>query len=165
MNLRQRLQISLKDEEYRNAYADEQLNLHIGTQIKVVREQQGMTQSELAQKLGTKQAGISRLESANYDGWTIGILRKLAKAFDLRLCVSFEEFGSLWKEVEEFRRETLQRRKFSADPEFSKALNPAFAQQPTRLYSVAGNETSLRLPAYGHINSLNPERASYAYHG
>ena len=118
MTLRQQLQNSLQDEEYRHAYADEHLNLSIGTQIKVVREQQGMTQEELAARIGTKQAGVSRLESANYVGWSIAGLRRLARAFDLRLRVSLEEFGTLWREVETFSRESLQRRTFHHDPEF-----------------------------------------------
>jgi transcriptional regulator with XRE-family HTH domain len=118
MDLRQRLQTDLNDGEYRHAYADEHLNLSIGTQIKVVREERGMTQAELADKIGTKQTGISRLESANYAGWSIAVLRRVAKAFDLRLHVSFEEFGSLWSEVEGFSRLSLRRRKFSDDPEF-----------------------------------------------
>jgi transcriptional regulator with XRE-family HTH domain len=119
MDLRQRLRIDLRDEEYRHAYADEQLNLSIGTQIKVIREAQDMKQVELAHKVGTQQAGISRLESANYSGWSIAVLRRLAKAFDLRLRVSFEEFGTLWNEVENFNRGSLERRQFRDDPEFS----------------------------------------------
>jgi transcriptional regulator with XRE-family HTH domain len=118
MTLRQQLRVSLQDSEYRHAYADEQLNLSIGTQIKVLREQQEMTQEQLAAKIGTKQAGISRLESANYAGWSIAALRRVAQALDLRLRVSFEEFGTLWKEVASFGRQSLQRRPFSKDPEF-----------------------------------------------
>jgi ribosome-binding protein aMBF1 (putative translation factor) len=82
MTLRQQLRVSLQDSEYRHAYADEQLNLSIGTQIKVLREQQEMTQEQLAAKIGTKQAGISRLESANYAGWSIAALRRVAQALD-----------------------------------------------------------------------------------
>lgn len=118
MTLREQLRVSLQDSEYRHAYADEQLNLSIGTQIKVLREQQEMTQEQLAAKIGTKQGGVSRLESANYAGWSISALRRLAQALDLRLRVSFEEFGTLWKEVENFGRQSLQRRPFFKDPEF-----------------------------------------------
>jgi transcriptional regulator with XRE-family HTH domain len=131
MDLRQRLQIDLCDEEYRHAYADEHLNLSIGTQIKVIREEQRMKQAELAEKIGTKQAGISRLESANYNGWSIAILRRLAQAFDLRLRVSFEEFGTLWTEVEGFSRETLTRMEFKKDPEFHPAGNQLLASAAT----------------------------------
>ena len=122
MSLRNRLKHQLKDRQFRHAYADEQLNLSIGTQIKVIREAQKMSQSALADKIGTKQTGISRIESANYSGWSIAILRKLAEAFDLRLRVSFEEFGTLWKEVDDFSRTSLERCKFDDDPEFKEPV-------------------------------------------
>lgn len=119
--MRNRLRSQLKDRQFRHAYADEHLNLSIGTQIKSIREMQGMSQAALAEKIGTKQTGISRIESANYSGWSIAILRKLAEAFDLRLRVSFEGFGTLWKEVDDFNRASLERRKFDDDPEFKDA--------------------------------------------
>ena len=124
MSLRSRLKNQLRDRQFRHAYADEQLNLSIATQIKVIRENQKMSQATLAGKIGTKQAGISRIESANYDGWSIAILRRLAEAFDLRLRVSFEEFGTLWKEVDDFSRESLVRKEFKEDPEFKDVEKP-----------------------------------------
>jgi transcriptional regulator with XRE-family HTH domain len=122
MTLREQLRVNLKDNEYRHAYSDEHLNLSISTQIKVLREQQNLTQAQLAEKIGTKQAGVSRLESANYTSWSIAALRKVAQALDLRLRVSFEEFGSLWREVADFSRESLQRRTFAEDPEFQQPV-------------------------------------------
>ena len=121
MSLRNRLKRQLRDRQFRHAYADEQLNLCISTQIKVIREKQNMSQATLAGKIGSKQTGVSRIESANYEGWSIALLRRLAEAFDLRLRVSFEEFGTLWEEVDNFNRESLQRREFEKDPEFEES--------------------------------------------
>ena len=118
MSLRNRLRKDLLDPEFRHAYADEHLNLSVATQIKVIREQQKLSQNELAKKLNTKQAGVSRLESANYNNWSVRLLKKFAEAFDVRLQISFEEFGTLWQEVDDFSRESLQRKSFSEDPEF-----------------------------------------------
>ena len=125
MSLRNRLKRQLRDKQFRHAYADEHLNLSIGTQIKAIRERRGMTQATLAEKIGTKQTGISRIESANYSRWSIAVLRRLAEAFDLRLRVSFEEFGTLWKEVDDFSRESLERREFNEDPEFKDSAHAA----------------------------------------
>jgi transcriptional regulator with XRE-family HTH domain len=133
MSLRNRLKRQLRNREFRHAYADEHLNLSISTQLKAIRESQGMSQAELAGKIGSRQAGISRIESANYDGWSIALLRRLAEAFDLRLRVSFEEFGTLWKEVDNFNRESLERRDFDHDPEFKEST--AMAQATTSLRS------------------------------
>ncbi|MBT4056345.1 helix-turn-helix transcriptional regulator, partial [Candidatus Peregrinibacteria bacterium] len=51
------------------------------------RLEQGLTQSELAQKIGTKQSAISRLESGNYNP-SFTFLEKVAKALNLNLIVS-----------------------------------------------------------------------------
>lgn len=118
MSLRKRLKKQLRDRQFRHAYADEHLNLSISTQIKTIREKQRMSQAVLAERIGTQQTGVSRIESVNYSGWSIAVLRRLAEAFDLRLRVSFEEFGTLWKEVDTFSRESLERRGFADDPEF-----------------------------------------------
>jgi hypothetical protein len=51
----------------------------------------------------------------NYSSWSIRTLIKLARAFELRLKVSFEPFGTLPGEVIGFRREALERVKRSED--------------------------------------------------
>ena len=120
-SLRERLRENLRDREYRHGYADEALDLFLASQIRVLREQRGLSQDALAELIGTKQSGISRLESANYSSWTIKILKRIAEAFDLRLKVSFEPFGTLWQEVLTRNQEHLQRPNFEEDVEFQSA--------------------------------------------
>src|ERR1035437_1206065 len=98
-DLRSNLRKEFLDEEFRNVYADESLNTHIATQIKVLREQQEMTQSELAGKTGMAQPRIAVLEDVNYSSWSIKTLSRLARAFGLRLSVSFETFSGLIPEL------------------------------------------------------------------
>jgi len=117
---RNTLRRELLDQEYRYAYAEDFLNTYIAMQIKVLREQRGLTQAELADLIGTKQAGISRLENVNYSSWKTETLRKLAKALGVRLKVTFEQFGSLLDESRDFSRESLQRVAFEDDPVFSR---------------------------------------------
>jgi len=52
------------------------------------RMQKKMTQKELAQKIGTRQSAISRLESGTGNP-TIGFLQKVASALDTRVTVTF----------------------------------------------------------------------------
>jgi transcriptional regulator with XRE-family HTH domain len=155
MSLRNRLKRQLRNRQFRHAYADEHLNLSISTQIKAIREMEKMSQTALAEKIGTKQTGISRIESANYDRWSIALLRRLAEAFDLRLRVSFEEFGTLWKEVDTFSRESLERRTFDYDPEFKEATAMAQAaatshsnvvaiDMPWRIISASSAQSDIR---------------------
>ncbi|MGO9991330.1 MAG: helix-turn-helix domain-containing protein [Steroidobacteraceae bacterium] len=99
----------LADEEFAHAYVDELLNTHIATQLKVLREQRKLTQEELANLAGMKQERISVLENVNYSSWSINTLRKLAKALDVRLRVSFETFGSLVADMTDVSRQSLER--------------------------------------------------------
>jgi transcriptional regulator with XRE-family HTH domain len=102
------LRINLRDKEYAEGYAESFLNSYIATQIKVIREQRGMTQAELGSQIGTTQAGVSRYEDVNYSSWSLRTLMKLARAFDVRLRVSFEPYGTLPDEVIRFDRARLQ---------------------------------------------------------
>lgn len=99
----------LKDKEYAHAYMEEFENSYIATQIKVLREQNSLTQDELAELAEMKQERISVLENVNYSSWSINTLRKLARAFDLVLHVSFENFGDEIKKITSFSREELSR--------------------------------------------------------
>lgn len=94
---------------------DEFLNAFLGMQIKTLREQREWTQNELGLKADMKQTRISVLESMDYSAWSLDVLRRLAKAFDLRLVVKFEDFGSYVKNYFEFDRENLKRRSFGND--------------------------------------------------
>ncbi len=106
------------DKEYRHGYVDEFLNTSIATQIKVLREQRGWNQQELAEHAGMLQPRISVMENISYSSWSIKILRKIAEAFDLTLRVSFESFGTRVKDIEEFSRKALERTSFKDDPYF-----------------------------------------------
>lgn len=109
---------AFQDEDYRHGYADEFLNSYIATQIKVLREQRGWSQKELADRADMLQPRISALENVNYSSWSIKILRRLAEAFDLTLNVSFESFGERLEDFDNFSRENLERPSFPDDPYF-----------------------------------------------
>lgn len=142
-SLRQKLRERLRDREYRHAYADESLNTYLASQLRVLREQRGLSQAKLGSLMGTQQAGISRLESADYEGWSIRTLKKLAEAFDLRLSVSFENFGTLWRDMARCDREHLERPKFEDDPEFLTAENQPVGEYALFLAEDTGTEDIL----------------------
>ena len=58
--------------------------------IHEARTRAGLTQKELAEKVGTKQSVISRMENADYEGHTLSMLMKVAEALDMRLHLSLE---------------------------------------------------------------------------
>ena len=78
----------LKDKEVKKAYDNLAPEFAIADAVIEKRLEKGLTQSELAQKVGTKQSAISRLESGNYNP-SITFLEKIAKALNLNLIISF----------------------------------------------------------------------------
>jgi len=117
------LRDNLRDREYAQEYAAAFLNAYIATQIKVIREQRKMTQADLGREIGTTQTGISRYEDVNYSSWSLRTLQKLAHAFDVRLRVSFEPYGTLPDEVVRFDRARLQRVERAKDPALTKQVS------------------------------------------
>lgn len=119
-----------KDKESAHAYVDEFLNTSIATQIKVLREQRGWTQRELASKTGMEQSRISLLENINYDKWSIYTLKKFAETFDVTLNVSFETFSDRIRNIDDFSRESLERLSRENDlalEEYKESNNRAFS--------------------------------------
>ena len=131
--LLERLSADFTDEDARYAYADAVINAFVSAQIKALREDRELRQEDLAELIGTKQSGISRLEKADYSSWKIETLSKLARAFGVRLRISFEEFGTLVDDVAGFKEKNLLPQKFENDPAFKKT--PA---------SIAGRERGRR---------------------
>src|SRR6266536_1496731 len=110
------LREELKDPEYSEGYAESFLDSYIATQIKVLREQHNLSQKSLAELIGTRQGVISRIENVNYSKWNVSTLKKLARAFRVRLKVSFETYGALIADVAAFSRQDLQRLPRENDP-------------------------------------------------
>ena len=79
----------LKNKTVRQEYDGLETEYAIARAVLEYRLKNGLTQSELAQKVGTKQSAISRLESGNYNP-TITFLEKIAKALHLNLVISLD---------------------------------------------------------------------------
>jgi len=57
----------------------------IAQMIYDARQAAGMTQTELAETVGTTQSVISQLEDADYEGHSLSMLRRIAKAVNRRV--------------------------------------------------------------------------------
>jgi len=62
----------------------------VALQLAALREQAGLSQAGLARKLKTTQQQISRLESPGYEGHSLSMLRRVAKALHARVRVVLE---------------------------------------------------------------------------
>jgi len=78
----------MKDPEYRREYDALEVEFEIIRAILRKRAETDMTQAELAKKMHSDQATISRLEAGTYNP-SIKFLKRLAKALDVKLKVTF----------------------------------------------------------------------------
>jgi predicted transcriptional regulator len=75
---------SLRDKAVKMAYDDFDLEFSIINQIIDKRIKKGMSQKDLALKMGTKQPSIARFESGYYNP-TVSFLKKISEALDSKL--------------------------------------------------------------------------------
>ena len=61
------------------------VNIEAAQLIHDMRSNAGLSQRELARKVGTSASAINRLESADYEGHTIAMVRRIATALNRRL--------------------------------------------------------------------------------
>ncbi|MDX2081836.1 MAG: helix-turn-helix transcriptional regulator [Terrimicrobiaceae bacterium] len=85
----------LRDPEFADRFARAGEAWDIALQIAAARKQAGLSQRELAERVGTTQQQISRLESPNYEGHSLSMLRRVAQALDARIRFSFEPIVTL----------------------------------------------------------------------
>ena len=66
---------------------EERVNAHVARTIRELREEAGLTQKELAKLIDTTQSVISRLEDADYQGHSLSMLERIARALNQRIRV------------------------------------------------------------------------------
>jgi len=79
------------DPALRRAIQGETINVHVARLIHDARTQAGLTQVQLAKRVGTKQPVIARLEDADYEGHSLTMLQRVAAALDLTLEIRFTQ--------------------------------------------------------------------------
>jgi DNA-binding XRE family transcriptional regulator len=70
-------------------YEEELLNAAVARQVHDLRTNAGLTQRELAKRIGTSASAICRLEDAGYDGHSLYMLKRIAQALDQRVEIRF----------------------------------------------------------------------------
>jgi len=84
-----RLQEDIKDPEFKAHYEEEKQALMLAIKIVELREKKGLSQQQLAKLMGTSQQAISRIESGEYEGFTLKTLEKIAEATGMRVNIEF----------------------------------------------------------------------------
>src|SRR2546425_7698935 len=70
-------------------YEEELVNVEIARKIYDLRTKAGLTQQELAVRVGTSKSAICRLEDAGYEGHSLSMLKRIAEALDKRVEIRF----------------------------------------------------------------------------
>ena len=76
----------------RRGYEKADRAIRLATEIHDLREKRGLSQRELAERLGTTQSAIARLEAGNVTP-NLATLDKIAHALNVDLVVSFVDLG------------------------------------------------------------------------
>lgn len=82
------LKEQLRDPEFRRLWKKSEPQRRIASQSIKARIEKNMSQKQLAKKMGTTQAVISRIENSSVNP-SIGILARLATALDKKLEINF----------------------------------------------------------------------------
>src|SRR5437016_1137850 len=79
------------DPEFQRVYAEEAAKKELWLQLVEARQEAGLTQQEVAKRLGVSQAQVARIEKRGYDAYTLNTLRRYVQAlgedFSLQVAV------------------------------------------------------------------------------
>lgn len=82
----------LADPEMRALYEEEAAKSELWLQLVEARQAAGLTQAQMAERLGVSQAQVSRIEKRGYDSYTLKTLRRyvaaLGEGFSLEVRVN-----------------------------------------------------------------------------
>lgn len=78
-----------KNPDLADSVEEARVTADIAEEIYQARIEAGLTQKELAERIGSQQSVIARLEDSDYQGHTVNILRRIAAATGKHLGVGF----------------------------------------------------------------------------
>ncbi len=77
------------DAEQQAVFEDELANVEVAQKIYDLRNKAGLSQRALAKLVGTTASVICQLESSDYQGHSLSMLRRIAAALDRRVEIRF----------------------------------------------------------------------------
>ncbi len=88
-----------KSASYRKAFARTLHQIDLALLVREMRESAGLTQADLAKKVGSTQSAIARLEDAEYTGHSLTMLERIAVACGVALKLHAEKKPHFDREV------------------------------------------------------------------
>ena len=84
------LEKQLKDPDFARRYQKAGEAWDVALQLAALRKKAGLSQKELAQRVGTSQQQISRLESTSYEGHSLSMLRRVAEVLGAKVHINIQ---------------------------------------------------------------------------
>ncbi len=84
------LEQQLKDKAFAERFRQAGEAWDVALQLAALRQKAGLSQKELAKRVGTTQQQICRLESPTYEGHSLGMLRRVAEVLNIQVRVILE---------------------------------------------------------------------------
>ncbi len=84
INFRLQLNEELKDPEFKKEYDNLSTEFTLAKEIMQLRKMNNLTQKELAEKIGTSQPSIARIESGSYRNISLSFLRRIGEALNAK---------------------------------------------------------------------------------
>ena len=88
-----------KSATYRKTFGRTLHQIDLAVLVREMRENAGLTQAELAEKVGTAQSVIARLEDAEYTGHSLTMLERIAVVCGIGLKLRAEKKPNFDREV------------------------------------------------------------------
>lgn len=82
---------------------EEGFHARIAEQVYEARKAAGLSQRQLAERVGTQQSVISRIEDSDYDGHSLALLKRIARALGQNLSVEFYPKNHIKKKTQKVR--------------------------------------------------------------
>ena len=114
-----------ENKEFRDAYMEGHVRATIPTQLRLIRESQGLTQAGSASLMGKPQSTISRIENTEYGALSLTTLIEAAQAYGVGLIVKFVEFSEFLKAYSDLSPANLTPRKYEVEQQSDQQAAPA----------------------------------------
>lgn len=106
---------SWHDVEYREAVLEAEIDHGVAWQVRINREERGLSQAQLASMMGTGQSAVSKLEDPTSGDLRLSTLTKVAHAFKCALIVRFVSYSDFAATVSDVRPDRLLACDFESD--------------------------------------------------
>jgi ribosome-binding protein aMBF1 (putative translation factor) len=90
--------------ELKRLTEEARVNAAVAQLIYDARQKAGLSQAELAERIGSKQTVISRLEDADYDGHSLTMIQCIAAALGKQVTIEFQDVSKNRSKTNNTRR-------------------------------------------------------------